>query len=91
MLSDEVQSRLLNFKFKAALEYAHRNNEELSEDEANLMEALSNVLGDPGWFDGHLAFIVTYALMAIGVDRDKEMMPTFENWNKMQRKERKDE
>lgn len=54
-LNEALQNRLLNWKFTQAFQLV---DEDVSEEETELLEALSHVFANIGWFDGALAVIV---------------------------------
>lgn len=57
-LNDRLHSRLQNYKFCSALRFLDGEDEQVQD----LVNALSDVFGDIGWFDGNLAVIVQNAL-----------------------------
>jgi hypothetical protein len=62
MLSEETIGRLENWKFASAEAFMKAQPTPATENEAVLVEALSVMLGNSGWFDGHLGTVVAYAL-----------------------------
>ena len=67
MLSDEVKDRLYNWKFEQAWRRLTHGDDSSAptEDEAALVEALSDMLGNPGWFEGNLGTVIDAALAPI--------------------------
>lgn len=66
-MNPNLISRLYNNKFTQALQYAE------TEDEKELVGALSRMLGNVGWFEGDLSTIVEFALQALpGFGKDEE-------------------
>lgn len=69
MLSERVQNRLYNWKFGQAAEY-YRQDDEGTEKEGALIEALARAFGDCGWFEGDMALLVSTAVSFLVGDDD---------------------
>jgi uncharacterized protein (DUF1810 family) len=63
MVNKDLFGRLLNWKFKSALNYL----DGATDEEKSLVEALARMFGNCGWFDGDMAEIVCHALLHIGI------------------------
>ena len=61
-MSEDLKSRLANWKFKDAEKLARSERDFLYPQDHMLIEALSNMLGNSGYFDGDLATIVGAAI-----------------------------
>lgn len=65
MLTFETVERLENFKFSQALGSARNQITPATEKEIEVLEALAETFGNPGWFEGHLATVVEAAFSSI--------------------------
>ena len=61
-MSEDLKSRLANWKFKDAEKLARSERDFIDRQDHMLIEALSNMLGNSGCFDGDLATIVEAAI-----------------------------
>jgi hypothetical protein len=62
MLSEETIGRLENWKFAQAEASMDQQIESATDEEAQLVRALSGQFGNPGWFGGTMATIIATAL-----------------------------
>ena len=61
--NEDLCSRLLNWKFESALKYLDGEPDEV----VKLVDSLSTMFGDSGWFSGSMAILIANALENIGV------------------------
>lgn len=57
-MNTKLKSRLENFKFGQATQYLDNESEYTKE----LVQSLSIMFGNIGWFDGELSIIITHAI-----------------------------
>lgn len=62
MFCKDIQSRLVNWKFSSALQYAEREGSGVTDEEMELIRALSITYGNSGWFEGAMGSIVQAAV-----------------------------
>ena len=58
--STKLRSRLINWKFKQAMEYS--DVLETDPEAMDVLESLEKMFGNSGWFDGDMATIVGVAV-----------------------------
>lgn len=74
MLSEDCKSHLDNWKFEQA---AERLDERATEDERDLVNALAQTFGNPGWFAGSMGTIVAGTIDYLVREEEKtEKRPT---------------
>jgi hypothetical protein len=67
VLSDEVKDRLVNWKFEQAWRRLTHGDDSSAptQEEAEVVQALADMLGDPGWFEGNLGVVIDAALTTL--------------------------
>jgi hypothetical protein len=70
VLSDDIQGRLLNWKFNSAARYMREEivrGADIPEEVQDTIRALDTTFGNVGWFDGVMSDIVRAAVWYLGV------------------------
>ena len=66
-----LKSRLQNWKFDSAVEVLNANPSLVAIEDAVAIRALAQLVGNSGWFDGHLATVISVAVDALMTAVDK--------------------
>lgn len=70
-MDQRVIDRLKQYEFQRAFTYANFGGARTTPEELELIEALAETYGDPGWsMGGKQTTIIRYALLGLGVDVD---------------------
>lgn len=56
--NEKLRSRIYNWKFEQAKQYLEGENEEV----VNIINSLSNMMGDCGWGDGDMGLLISIAV-----------------------------
>lgn len=65
-VSAEIMNRLYNFKFVQAVRLAEQDPQ-VTQRELIVIQSMSRMLGDPGWFEGDMAVIIDCAIHYLNI------------------------
>lgn len=63
-ISNSCKDRLYSFKFAQAEDMLH-DEPDATDPEKQLITSLSNMFGNPGWFNGDMCVLICHALVPI--------------------------
>ena len=67
-MNEQLKDALFNYKFEQATNHLRGEPDNVKE----LVESLSYVFSNIGWFEGDLAAVIKYALISIGIENEPE-------------------